>query len=97
MVSNVEIMTLFYLIIHSDIQSQCKHITHYAKKCQTAMMSLGVNVRTYDNPNRQSDREKFPHIPFDKIEFSRNGFSRHVVHLVRELACDYKLYVFSCS
>ena len=93
MVKNVEAIVLFYLIIHSDNQSQCPLITHYAKKCQTAMLHMGVNFRKYDNPNRQSDREKFPNVPFDDIEFSKNGFSRHVVHIVRELACDYKLYV----
>ena len=57
------------------------------------MLSLGVVKRQFDDPSRQSDRTKYKHINMDKIEFSENGFTRHVVHNTRELASNYKLYV----
>ena len=90
-----ETILKFYLNIHSDDQTQCPIIIECSKNCQSSMLALGVNVRDNDDPTSKRDREQFPNIPFDDIEFSKHGFSRHVVHLVKEIACNYKLYVHS--
>ena len=79
------------LICHSDIQSQCDTPTTHARQAQKAMLNLGVKPRMYDNPNRQSDRDKFKHLDLDKMEFSVNGAARHTVHNIKEICCTYML------
>ena len=63
------------------------------KEAQIAMLKLGVKPRMHDDPKRKRDREKFPQIDFDNIAWSSNGFSRHVFHAFKEMACDFLLYV----
>ena len=97
---NVGTMAYFFLQCETGISNDKNLIVNASKDAQTAVLKIGVKPRAYDNPD-EDDLTVF-NLDRKKIEFSDNGFSRHVCHAIRELGVDallyvYLVYIYICS